>query len=145
MQPIRLDADASRGSSEEVSKALDVSLNHIDTYQYDGEITLIIGQTTDSGGGGVTERLDGELKNVGRISFFYHIVNFCLYAQSEELQKSVQPVYGAGGPGDVSFMKLLHTFWYTHQALGEDFKETWVRLNPNYPMTFMSDITNEEN
>ena len=55
VQSIRLDAYASKGSSEEVSKALDVSLNQIDTYRYDVVIILIIGQTTDSGGGGVIE------------------------------------------------------------------------------------------
>ena len=42
-------------------------------------------------------------------------------------------------------MQLLHTFCSTQEALGEYFKETWVRVNPNYPMSFMSDIKNEEN
>ena len=42
-------------------------------------------------------------------------------------------------------MLLLQKFWLTHEALGEDFKERRVRLNPNSPMTFMSDITNKEN
>ena len=41
-------------------------------------------------------------------------------------------------------MLLLQKFWLTHEALGEDFKERRVRLNPNSPMTFMSDITNKE-
>ena len=51
---MRLDADVSKGISEEVAKSLDVSLNHIDTYHSDGGRTLLIGQTTESGGGGVT-------------------------------------------------------------------------------------------
>ena len=42
-------------------------------------------------------------------------------------------------------MQLLHMFLLTQEALGEDLKQTWVRVNPNSPMTFMSDITNEEN
>ena len=70
MQSIRIYADASKGRSEEVAKALDVSLNRIDTYPSDGGRTLLLGQTTDSGGGGVTEILASELKNIGRISFF---------------------------------------------------------------------------
>ena len=53
LQSIRFDADASKGSSEEVEKSLDVSLNHIDTYQPGGRKTLLLGQTTESGGGGV--------------------------------------------------------------------------------------------
>ena len=57
----------------------------------------------------------------------------------------MEQVYGAGGIGKISFMKLLHTFWSTQEAFGENFKETWVRVNPNSLMTFMSDITNEEN
>ena len=42
-------------------------------------------------------------------------------------------------------MKLLHTFWSTDEELGEDFKETWVILNPNDPMPFIPGTTNEEN
>ena len=42
-------------------------------------------------------------------------------------------------------MQLLNTVWSTQEALGEYFKETWVRVNPNSLMHFMSDITNEEN
>ena len=40
-------------------------------------------------------------------------------------------------------MKLLHMFWSMEEALGEDFKDAWVRLNLNTPMPFVSDITNE--
>ena len=120
-----------------------MSLNQIDAYQYDGERTLLLGQTTDSGGGGVTESLASEIKNVGGISFFYRIVNCCMYAQSKALQQSVEQVYVAGGLGEVSFMQLLHIFWSTQDSLGEYFKEIWVRVKPNSPMPFMSDITNE--
>ena len=122
-----------------------MSLNQIYTYWSDGGRTLLLGQTIDSGGGGVTESLASELKNIGRISFFYCIVNCCLHAQYKALQKSVEQVYGAGGLGEVSFMQLLHTFLSTQEALDEDFKETWVRVNPNSLMNFMSDIKNEEN
>ena len=52
MKSIRLDADSSKGSSEEVAKSLDVSLNQLDTYMYDEGRTLLLGQTTDSGGSG---------------------------------------------------------------------------------------------
>ena len=54
VQSVRLDADTSKGIPKEVAKALDVSLNQIDTYRYYWGRTIIIGQTTDSGGGGVT-------------------------------------------------------------------------------------------
>ena len=54
LQSIQLDADAFKGISEKVSKALDVSLNHIDTYRSGWLRTILLGQTTDSGGGGVT-------------------------------------------------------------------------------------------
>ena len=83
---MRLDADASKGRSEEVAKSLDVSLNKIDTYRYYGGRTLIPVQKIDSGGGIVTERLDSELQNIGRISFLYCIVNCCLHYQSKALQ-----------------------------------------------------------
>ena len=51
MQSIRLNADASKGSSEEVENALDVLLKKIDTYQSDWGRKILLGQTTDSGGG----------------------------------------------------------------------------------------------
>ena len=35
--------------------------------------------------------------------------------------------------------------WSTREALGEYFKKTWVRVNQNPFMPFMSNITNEEN
>ena len=99
-----------------------MSLNQIYIYQYDGKITLLLGHTTDSGGGGVTESLASELKNIGRISFLYIIVNFCLHAQCKALHQSVEQVYGAGGIGEVSFVQLLHIFCSTQESLGEDFK-----------------------
>ena len=42
-------------------------------------------------------------------------------------------------------MQLLYTFWSTQEELVEYFKEIWIRVNTNYPMTFMSDTTNGEN
>ena len=89
LQSIRSDSDASKGSSEEVANSLVVSLNQIDTYRSDGVKIIILGQTKDYGGGGVIESLVSELKNVGPVSFFYHIVNCCLHAQSKALHQSV--------------------------------------------------------
>ena len=37
-------------------------------------------------------------------------------------------------------MKFSHTFFSTEEALGEYFKDTWVRVNPSSPMPFMSNI-----
>ena len=143
MQSIWLDADASKGISEEVAKAIDVSLNQIDTYHNDGGRKILLVNTEDSGGGGVIESLAIELKNIGCISFFCSIVNCFLHVQYKSLQKSVEQVYGAGDIGEVFFIQLFHTFWSTKEALDEYFKETWVRVNPYYLMPFMSDITNE--
>ena len=42
-------------------------------------------------------------------------------------------------------MQLLQMFWINQEALGEEFKETWIRLKPNYTVPFMSDIKIEEN
>ena len=98
VQSIRIGADASKGISE-VTKALDVSLNHIDTYRYNGEIPLLLGKTTDSGGGGVTESLSSEKKNIVRIILFYCIVNCFLNSQYKPLHKRVEQFYGEGCPG----------------------------------------------
>ena len=59
----RLDVNASKGVSEEVSKSLYVPLSQIDTYLFDGGITTLLGKTTDSDYVGVTDILSGDLKN----------------------------------------------------------------------------------
>ena len=51
VQSIYLDAGASKGSSEQVTKAFSVSLNQIYTYRFDGERTLLLVKTTESDGG----------------------------------------------------------------------------------------------
>ena len=57
--------------------------------------------------------------------------------KSNSLQKIVEKVYGAGGIVEISFMRLLHTFWYFPEALVEDFKKTWIRVDPNSSMPFI--------
>ena len=42
-------------------------------------------------------------------------------------------------------MRMLHTFLSTYEEIGKYFKDSWVTVNPNDPMTFMSDTKNEEN
>ena len=76
-----------------------MSLIQIYTYRSDGGRQIILGQKKDSGGGGLKESLASELKNIGHMSFFYCIVNWCMQAQYKELQQSVEQVYGAGGLG----------------------------------------------
>ena len=93
----------------------------------------------------MTEGLSSELKNVGHISFFYHIVNCYMLAQSKALHLSVEKVYGAGGLQEVYFMQLLHIYWLNQEALGEDFKETWVRVNTYFSHAFHVRHWNEEN
>ena len=88
-QSTRLDVDASKGSSKEVENSLDVSLNQIGICRSDGVRTLLIGQTTYSGGGGVIDNLASELKNASCINFFYCIIYCCLHAQSRALQQSL--------------------------------------------------------
>ena len=67
-----------------------------------------------------------------------------MLASHRTIQQSVEQVYGEGGLREVSFMQLLNTFWSTKEALGEDFKYTWVRVKPDSSMHFMSDMKNEE-
>ena len=55
----------------------------------------------------MTESLASELNNIGRISFFYRIVNCCMHAQSKALQQSVEQVYVAGGLDEVCFMQVF--------------------------------------
>ena len=83
---MRLCLNAFKGSSEEVEKALDVSLSHIDTYLFYGEITLIIGQKNKSDDGGVMESLAGEPPKNVRICVFYSNFNCCLNFQYKALQ-----------------------------------------------------------
>ena len=89
MLSIRFDEYAPKGISEEVSNSLDLSLNLIGIYRYDGGRTLLLVQITDSGGGRVTKILAGEFKHFDCISFICSIVNYCLHSQSKALQKTV--------------------------------------------------------
>ena len=57
----------------------------------------------------------------------------------------MKQLYDVGGLGELSFMQLFHAFLSTEEALGEYFKETWVRVNPNDSVSFVSDITNGDN
>ena len=41
-------------------------------------------------------------------------------------------------------MQWLYIFWSNEEALGEQFKYVWVRVNPNAPMNLISDITNKK-
>ena len=84
-----------------------MSLNHIDNYRSDGEITLLIEHKTDSEDGVVTDSLAGELNNFGFICVFYRIVNLCLHAQYKALQKSVERFYGEGVLGDSIIAHVL--------------------------------------
>ena len=83
MQSLHLDVDASKGRPEEVEKAHYVLLNQIDTYRSYGGETILLAKKAYSSGGEVTENLASELKNVDCNSFFYHIDNCCLCAQSK--------------------------------------------------------------
>ena len=62
VQPIWIYADAYKGISEEVSKALYLSLIDIGIYLSGGGRTLLLGLTTESGGCGVTESLSSSIK-----------------------------------------------------------------------------------
>ena len=42
-------------------------------------------------------------------------------------------------------MKSLHTFWSTHESLGEDFKDTLVNVNPNSLMLSLADTKDDKN
>ena len=75
VQSIHIDVNEPKGISSEVPKSLDVSLRHIYTSRFNGEITLLLGQTIDYDGGNIIEILYGELKNVGSIFSFYRITN----------------------------------------------------------------------
>ena len=114
-----------------------MSLGKIGTYRFDGEITLLLRQTTCFDVGRVTDILASKLKNVVSICVLYCIINCFLHSQTKELQQSVEQLYGTGGIREVYFIHLLHTFFSTEEALGEDFKYTWVILNPNYPIHFI--------
>ena len=46
---------------------------------------------------------------------------------------------------EFSSVQLFYTFWLTKEAIGEYFKYTWVKVDPNSTIPFMSDITNEVN
>ena len=121
-----------------------MSLSHIYTYRFDGERTLFLGQTTDSDSGGVIESLASEIKN---LDLFLPYIVSSTSAYTPNLRNfsklwnnsMVRVFYWR------SLLCIFHTFCSMEEELGEDFQETWFRVNPNAPTPFTSDITNEEN
>ena len=100
-----LDIDGSLGTTEACAKAIDKSLKKLCLNE---RKILIKGQTTDSGGGGVLDKLAEELKKIGLCTEKYSVAACAIHNLQLQLSRPTTKLLGAGGVGKRNVMQLLH-------------------------------------
>ena len=98
-----LDIDASEGDSSSCGEAIHHSLRKL-IY-----VIKLLGQTTDSGGGGVLENLADALKARQLCQDNYQVASCTLHAIQLTLSNPVKVSFGEGGLGCCTMMQLLHS------------------------------------
>jgi hypothetical protein len=127
-----LDIDASEGNSSSCGEAIDHSLKKL-IYAI-----KLLGQTTDSGGGGVLEKLAEALKKRNLCQDNYAVANCTLHAIQLTLSNPVKVSFGEGGLGCRTMMQLLHSVYDLQDSFEWDHfvayikrAITWVLENKN--------------
>ena len=90
---VRVNSDGAKGQNSEAAEAIDCSLKEIDKYRSDGKLTRLVGQCTDSGGGGTKEGVAEAISSIGRADDdTYYIATCALHALSKSLQNATEYV-----------------------------------------------------
>jgi len=120
-----IDIDASGGSSEQCALAIQASINKL-RKEDDAATHLLHGQTTDSGGGGVLEKLYEMMQPLGLCApnnihlTKYLIANCCIHSLQIQLSNAVKNAFGEGALDRVNAMQMLHTAYRLQEALDGD-------------------------
>jgi hypothetical protein len=96
VQTFVLDIDASEGTSEGCAEAIEHSMKKLN---HAIALLILTGQTTDSGGGGVSESLMSELNKR----------NLCRHAIQIALANPAKKTLGEGKLGGRTMMQMLHS------------------------------------
>jgi hypothetical protein len=136
VQTFVLDVDASEGTSEGCAEAIEHSMKKLNHTAI--ALLILTGQTTDSGGGGVSESLMSEL-NKRNLCTPTHLVASCtLHAIQIALANPVKKTLGEGKLGGRTMMQMLHSACEVKLAMQE--AALWVQQKrngnlPNDPRT----------
>jgi len=119
-----LDVDASGGTSDACADAIRASINKLREVDDDGT-TLLHGQTTDSGGGGVLEDLHSKMEQRGvcvedQDGNKYLIANCCIHSLQIQLANAVRASFGEGSIDKVNATQLLHTAYRLQESIDND-------------------------
>lgn len=142
---VRINSDGAKGQNSEAAEAIDCSLKEIDKYRNDDKTTRLVGQCTDSGGGGTKEGVAEAISLIDRADDnVYYIATCALHALSKSLQNATENSFGENGLGEETFLQLLHTCWSAQEALGENFDNEWNRVNPDVRISRIVEVSEED-
>jgi len=115
-----LDIDGSGGTTKACALAIQASINKLKVND-DDQTHLLAGQSIDSGGGGVLEKLHEEMHALGLCSLhIYLIANCCIHALQLQLSNGIREALGEGGLENVNVMQMLHSVYRLQEALDLD-------------------------
>ena len=130
-----LSADECNDSSDSgVAASIDHTCNRVEDAAFnenveDGENDPVHvqfhGQSTDDGGGGVTESVFEKLRELDRVGPITYIANCTLHAHNRPFQVAFEESLGKGGLTINSLVQFFHTCWSIQEALGENFLPAW--------------------
>ena len=115
-----LDIDGSEGTSEACADAIQHSLKKIN------DVIKLLGQCTDSGGGGVLDSLADELRTRHLTQENYLISACTLYALQLALANPVKKTFGEGGLEKRTMMQMLHSCYDLQECFeAKEFEAMW--------------------
>ena len=130
IQEFILDCDASGEDSTEVAKAIISSLNRLQ--EIDSTLSFIVmGQCTDSGGGGTLFALERAFRklNLPGMHVYYLVGSCSLHNLQTALRNAIQQVFGEGGKDEkgehkMNAMQLMHGMYNIQNYLTSDVLKT---------------------
>jgi len=112
-----LDIDGSGGATTDCALAIQASINKLKVND-DDQTHLLAGQSTDSGGGGVLEKLAEEMQGLGLCWLHNHLIaNCCMHGLQLQLSNGIKAALGEGGLENVNVMQMLHSVYRLQESL----------------------------
>ena len=106
-----IDIDASGGTTAAVAKSIKASFAKFPPFKLQG-------QTTDSGGGGVLDKLGDDLDLVGLCHPNYKVAACCIHLLQLCLANAVKEAIGEGGVDQRNATQMCYSLYYLQKDLG---------------------------
>jgi len=125
-----LDIDESGGTTTACTLATQASINKL-KIDDDKQTHLLAGQSTDSGGGGVLEKLHEEMSALGLCSLHNCLIaNCCMHGSQLQLGNGIEAALGEGGLENVNVMQMLHSVHHPQEALDSEWRHVLFPFEP---------------